>query len=117
MYLVFKSQVPHRRECLAKRIGNLFHGRYLPVEVPAINPYKRGLHLGPTGNHPHINFLVPEHDPDSFEHEVLCCHKLGETWNGKRELLVESNLQAFEARGRDSTKNRFQVSANASEPE
>jgi hypothetical protein len=35
----------------------------------------------------------------------------------KRELLEESNLQDFEARGCDLTNNRFQVSANASKPE
>ena len=59
----------------------------------------------------------------SFDHgviepEVLCgIHKLRETWNGKRELAEVSNLWRFEARGRHSTNNRFQLSANASEPE
>jgi hypothetical protein len=38
-------------------------------------------------------------------------------WNGKRELLEESNSQVFEARSCDPTNNRFQISANASEPE
>ena len=65
-----------------------------------------------------MSVLVLEQDLGIVEPEVLCrVRKLHETWNGKRELLEESNSQVFEARGRDSTKNRFQVSANASEPE
>ena len=65
-----------------------------------------------------MNLLVLEPDHGIIESEVLrCAHKLRETWNGKRELLEESNHQAFQARGRDPTNNRFQVSANASEPE
>ena len=47
----------------------------------------------------------------------LCCaHKLHETWDGICELLEESNLQPFEARGGDPTNYRFQVSADALEP-
>src|SRR6266849_1661971 len=115
MYLVFKSEVLHRREHLGKRIENLCHGRYLPVEVPAINPYTKGKRARPYQN---CNSLGLEHNLDIVEPEVLCCvHKLWETWNGERELLEESNMQVFEARGRDPTNNRFQISANASEPE
>src|SRR6266852_6816097 len=117
MYLVEKNEALHRGEHLAKRVANLCRGGYLPVEVPAINPYKKGIRVGFTGSHPHINFLVLEHDIGSVEPEVLrCVHKLWEMWNGKRELLEEPNLQFFEARGRDPRNNRFQVSTNASEP-
>src|SRR5580698_5889203 len=118
MYIVFKSEVLHRRKYLAQRIGNLCHGRYLPVAVPAINCYIKGIVVVPTEKHLHINFLIPVHDIDIAEPEALCCvHELQETRNRKHELFKESNLQAFEARGRDLTNNRFQVSANASKPE
>src|SRR6267154_709520 len=118
MYLVYKSEVLHRREHLAKRIGNLCHGRYLPVEVPAINPYSKSKRDRLTEKHLHIDELVVKHDHGFVKREVLCCvHKLRETWNGKYELLEESNPQVFEARSRDPTHNRFQVSANAPEPE
>jgi hypothetical protein len=112
------NEVLHRREHWAKCIGNLYHGRYLPVEVPAINRYNRDIRVGLTEKHQHINLLVLEYGHGIVEPEVLCCvHKLRETWNGKHELLEQSNLQPFEARGRDPTYNRFQVSADASEPE
>src|SRR5713101_6960718 len=118
MYLVQKVEALHRGEHLAKHVANLCRGGYLPVEVPAINPYKKGIRVGLTGSHPHINFLVLEHDIGFVEHEVLrCVHKLWETWNGKSELLEELNLQSFEARGRDPRNKRFQVSASASERE
>jgi hypothetical protein len=41
--LAFKSEVLHRREHLAKSIGNVCRGRYLPVVVPAIYPYTKGI--------------------------------------------------------------------------
>jgi hypothetical protein len=86
--------------------------------VPAINCYNKGIRVGLTKGYRHINLLVLEHDLGIVEPEVLgCVHKLWETWNGKRELLEELNSQVFEARGRDPTNNRFQVSANALEPE
>src|ERR1700679_1771493 len=104
MYLVFKSEVLHRREHLAKRTGNLCHGRNLPVEVPAVNPYKKRTHAGLTGRRQHISFLVLEHDLGCVEPEVLrCVHKLREMWNGKCELLEVSDSQVFEARGHDPT--------------
>ncbi len=34
-----------RREYLAKRIENLCHRGYLPVEVPAYDNYAKGIHL------------------------------------------------------------------------
>jgi len=118
MDLVSKSEALHRREHLANRIANLCRGRHLPVKVPAINRYKEGIPVGPTERHQYMDFLALELDHGIVEPEVLCCvHKLRETWNGKRELLEEQNLQVFEARGRDPTNNRFQVSANAFEPE
>src|SRR6267154_774737 len=119
MDLVLKSEVLHCSENLAKRIANLCRGRYLPVKVPAINRYTKGTRgVGLMGKHPHYNFLVVEPDHGIVEPEVLrCVDKLRETWNGKRELLEEYNLQSFDTRGRDPTNQRFQVSANASEPE
>src|SRR6266849_9155176 len=118
MWLVIESEVLYQREYLAKRIGNLCDGRYLPVEVAALYAYTEGIRFGLTAKHQHINKLALEHDLGFVEPEVLyCVHKLRETWKGKRELLEELNLQNFEARGRDPTNNRFQVSTNASEEE
>ena len=118
MHFMFKSELLHWREHLAKRIANLCYGRYLRVELPAINRYEKGVHIGFTEKYPHFNFLSLEPDLVIVEPEVLCCvHKLRETRNGKCELLEESNAQDFEARGRNPANNRFQVSANASEPE
>ena len=85
--------------------------------MPAINRYKRLIRVALRERQQH-DFIVLENDHDIAEPEVLCCvHKLQERWSGKRELLEESNSQPFEARGRDPTNNRFQVSAYASEPE
>ena len=65
-----------------------------------------------------MSFLVLEPDLSIVEPKVLYrVHKLWEIWNRKRELLEESNFQAFEMRGRDPTNNHFQVNANASESE
>ena len=118
MSLVLKSEVLYHREHLTKPIGDLYHGRYLLVEVAAINCYDRDIRVRPTDTHPHLNLLVPEPDLGTVEPKVPCCfHKLHEKWKGKRGLLEEYNIQVFEARGRDPTNNRFQVSADASEPE
>src|SRR6267154_4494534 len=121
MDIVFKSEVLHCSENLAKCIANLCCGRYLPVKVRGINPYRKGIRgvgVDLREKHPHYNLLVVEPDHGIVEPEVLCCvDKLRQTWNGKRELLEEYNLQKFETRGRDPTNQRFQVSANASEPE
>src|SRR6267154_1753694 len=57
MDFVSKSEVPHRREDLAKCIGNLCHGRYLPVEVPAINRYKKACVSTPRKNIPTSIYL------------------------------------------------------------
>jgi hypothetical protein len=79
---------------------------------------RKGIRVGLTEKHLNIKFLVPERDHGIVEPQVFySVHKLRETWNGKRELLEESEVQVFEARGRDPKNNRFQVSANASEPE
>src|SRR6267154_927779 len=43
MDLVSKSEVLHCSENLAKRIADLCRGRYLPVKVPGINPYNKGI--------------------------------------------------------------------------
>jgi hypothetical protein len=40
---------------------------------------------------------------------------LGETWDGKHELLVEDNVGPLEARIGDPTNNYFQASGNNSE--
>jgi len=99
------------------------HWKFVPRKIPASRgasnqPLQKGVRVDPTEKHPHIDLLVLEHNHGIVEPEVLyCVRKLREMWNGKGELLEESNLQVFEARGRDTTNNRFQVSANASEPE
>jgi len=106
MDLVYKREVLHRREHLDKRIGNLCHGRYLPVEVPTIDRYTKRIRVGLSEKHLHVNVLVFEYDHDIVEPEVLCCvDKLREAWNGKRELLEELDSQVFEARGRDPTNH------------
>ena len=120
MDLVSKSEVLHRREHLDKCVGNLYCERYLPVELAAINRYNKGIRAGLAERHQHMDLIVQEYNHGIVEPKVLCCvHKLHETWNGKRELLEELNIQGFgfEVRGRDPTNNRFQVSADASEPE
>jgi hypothetical protein len=86
----------------------LGRGIYLPVEVPATSRYKKGVRVGLTEKYHHFSFLVLERDDGTVEPEVLCCaHKLREMWNGKREVIEELNSQPIEARGRDSTKDRF----------
>ena len=58
MCVLSKSEVFHRGEHLAERIGNLCHGRYLPVQVPA----KDRMHLSPlTRIDPHINLRTHGH--------------------------------------------------------
>src|SRR6266436_5290036 len=108
MYSVSKSEMFHRREYLAERIENLGHGRYLPVEVPAVDIYGKGKHLGLTGMDVHINPFVVEFEPGTVESGDLCpFHKLQERWKGKRELLEEVKLDLLEARGGNPTNNRF----------
>ena len=117
MNFVFKSEMLHRREHLAERIGNLCHGRYLPVEVPAVDPYGKGIHLVPTIDQ-RINSLQGEHKSGTVKPEVLCCvHKLQEASDGKRELVEEANIKLLEARGGDPMNKCFQVTANTLEPE
>jgi hypothetical protein len=122
MYLVYESEIFHHGESLTKRIENLSHGRYLPVKVPAVDTYVKGIHLGLvlgllTGIYLHINKLVKELEPAVAEPEVLRrVHKLHEVRDGKGELLEEEDLELLEARGRYPTNNCFHVSADASEP-
>jgi hypothetical protein len=118
MFLVSKSEMLHRREHLAERIENLCHGRDLPVEVPAVDIYEKGTHLGPTGIHRHKDSLLVELEFGTVEPEVLCCvHKLQETWDRKCELVEKDNLKLLEARGGDPMNECFQVSANTGEQE
>jgi hypothetical protein len=120
MYLVFKSEMLHRREQMAERIENLCHGRYLPIEVPAEDKYGEGrVHLGlPKGIDPHMNSIVIEHEYCAVEPEVLCCvHKLRETWDRKRELVEEVNVELLEVRSGDPMNECFQVGANTTEYE
>jgi hypothetical protein len=122
MYFVYEGKMLHRRESLAKRIENLRHGRYLPVKVPTVDTYVKGiclvLVLGLlTGIDLHINMIVKELEPAVAEPEVLCrVHELHEVRDGKGELLEEEDLELLEARGRDPTNNCFHVSTDASEP-
>src|SRR5258707_2175594 len=121
MYLVFESEMLHRRESLTKRMENLGHGRYLPVEVPAVDTYVKGMHFGLdllTGIYLHVNMLVRELEFGLAEPQVLRrVYKLYEVWDGKGELLEEEHLELLELRCSDLTNNCFQVSASASEPE
>ena len=120
MSLVFKSEMFHHREQMAKRIEDLCHGRYLPIEVPAEDIYDEGrFHLGlPRGIDLHMNVLAVEPEFCAVEPEVLCCvHKLHETWDRKRELVEEVNLELLEARSGDPMNKCFQVGANTTEPE
>jgi hypothetical protein len=110
MYLVHESEMLHRREHLAKRIENLSHGRYLPVKVPTVDTYVKGMHVSILvlgllrGIDLHINMLVKELELAVAEPEVLCrVHKLHEVRDGKGGLLEEEDLELLEARGRDPT--------------
>ena len=104
---------------MAKRIENLCHRRYLPIEVPAEDIYEEGrFHLLPRGIDLHMNLLVIEPEFCGVEPEVLCCvHKLHETWDRKRELGKEDSSEPLEARCGDPMNKCFQVGANTTEPE
>ena len=119
MCLVFKSEMLHRREHSAERIGNLSHGRYLPVEVLAVDIYRKGILLGlPTGIDLQINLPREELEFGALEPEILCCvHQLHETWDRKPVLVEEANVELLEARGGDLTNECFQVGVNTSEPD
>ena len=68
------------------------------------------------GIHFHTNSLVREQETGTVEPEVLCrVHKLSETWDGKRELVGEINLELLETRGGEVSNNRFHVGARTSE--
>jgi hypothetical protein len=86
-------------------MGNLCHGRYLPVEVPADDSYGKSIHPGiSAGIHIHINSPPGELEFSTPEPQVLCCvHKPQEMWDGKRELVEEVNFKFSEARGADLT--------------
>jgi hypothetical protein len=101
MNFVRKSEVLHCGEHLAKRIENLGHGGYLPVEVPAADNYGKGIiwHLCLRGIDRHVNSLAVEAELGTVEPEVFCSpDELHELWSGKRELLVEADLENLEAR-------------------
>lgn len=93
------------------------HGRYLPVKVPAVDIYRKSIHLGLlTGVHIHDNVVVKELELATAEPEVLCCvHKLQEKWDGIGKVLEEQNFELLEARGGHPTNKRFQVGSNTSE--
>src|ERR1700733_6944586 len=100
----------HRRERLAKRIENLSHGGYLPVEVPAADMYGKGSHwhIGLKGTDLHINSIAVKVQLGTVEPGVIySLHELRELRNGKGELVGVVNLENLEARGGDPTKNRF----------
>ena len=120
MYLVFKSEMLHRREQMAERIENLCHGRYLPIEVPAGDIYNEGrFHIGlPRGIDLHLNLIVIEPEFCGVAPKVLyCVYKLHETWDRKRELVEEDNSELLEARSGGPMNKCFQVGANTTEPE
>jgi hypothetical protein len=117
MYTVFEGEMLHHRRYLAERIENLSHGRYLPVKVPAVDIYRKGIHLGLlTRVHLRYNAVVKKLDITTVEPEVLCCvHKLQEKWDRKGKVFEEQNVELLEARGDDPTDKRFQVGGNTSE--
>jgi hypothetical protein len=118
MYVVFESEMLHRREYLTKRIENLCHGKHLPVEVPAVDNYGKGIIcLGLlVGIEIYMTSPLAEIKPGPVELDVLLCvHELQETRNRKCELLEELNDELLEARSGDSANNLFQVSANTPE--
>ena len=119
MFPVFKSEILHRREHLTERIDNLCHGRYLPVEVPAEDIYAKERRLGLLrGINLHTNSTTNEEELGTPKPEVFCCvHKLQETWDGKRELVVKVNKELLKARGGHPMNKCFQVGGNTSEPE
>jgi hypothetical protein len=117
MYIVYKSEMLHHIECLAKSVGNLCNGRYLPVEGGATNTYRKAMHLGSlTGIHLHMNFITREIEICPAEAEVFYSpHKMQGMWDGKRELVEEHDVKLLEARGGDPMNKCFQVSTNAME--
>jgi hypothetical protein len=119
MYLAFKNKMLHHIKHLAERIENLGHGRYLPVEVLAVDPYGKGIHLGLfTEIDLHANSSLGELDLGTVKPEVLCCvHKPQEMWDVIRELAKEENFKPLEARSGDPMNKCFQICANTSEPE
>src|SRR6266436_9915755 len=110
MDFVRKCEMLHSVEYLAKRIKDLSHGGYLPVEVPAVDLYVKGTqwHIGLRGIDLHVNSLAGKGELGAVEPEVFCSpDELQELWNGERELIVVDNLEILEARSGDPTKARF----------
>jgi hypothetical protein len=119
MYVVFKNQMVHRRKHLAERVGNLCHGRYLPVEMPAEDNYADGKCPGlPMEKDHHIDSLVGESESGTVEPDVFCrVNKLLETRDGKCELVEEFKLKLLEARSGNPTDKCIQIGASTMEPE
>jgi len=112
-FLVFKSEMLHLRENLAEKFEKLCRKRYLPVKVPAIDIYSKGICLNLVGIDPHINLPDEKLEFCTLKPEVLCCvDKLQETWDRVRELIEEVNSELLEARGGDPTNKYFQVSTD-----
>jgi hypothetical protein len=80
----------------------------------ALSIYGKGMRLDLlTWINLHMSLRPEEFELGTIEHEVFYrVHKLQETWDGKRELLVENNVEPLEARSGDPTSNRFQVNVN-----
>jgi hypothetical protein len=103
----------HGGEYWAERIGNLGHGGYLPVEVPAVDTNEKGIiqcqwYIGLSGINRYVNSIAFKVELSTVEPEVFYSpDELQELWNGKRELLEVANFETLEARSGDPTKNRF----------
>ena len=112
MFTVFESEMLHRRKHWAEWITNLCRGRYLPVEVTALEGEQRSIYLGLLMRiHTHINYLVMEPEFGNLEPEVpRCAHKVQKARGRKRELVEKLNLKPLEARCRNPIKKCFQVS-------
>jgi hypothetical protein len=74
MYLVFEKETFQRGE-LTRRIENLSHGIYLPVEVAAFDSYGKGIHVVPPTGIDHLFNLFPSNLRLSVE--FISCRRRG----------------------------------------
>ena len=62
----------------------------------------------------HVNSLAVKEELDMIKPEAFCSpYELRKLWNRKRKLVGVGNLEIFEARSGDPTKNRFRIRANS----
>jgi hypothetical protein len=96
-----KSEMLHRRERLAEKIGNLCCDMYLRVEVPAVDIYGK-VHPGPAASlkvpatkSPHMNLPRGELNLSAPKPDMLCCvDEPKEIWNGKHGFPEVVNVES-----------------------